>query len=940
MSRTQMAPATRVLCTCRKSATFQCINPATGIPQLGQLVSMKTQKSHLIKSEQHSVWVCGADKQGPSTHFDPSEFVQHELQSHADQAPDSLIPLLIGLSLDSEPPSLVGPSLDPSPLLVGPSSELDPPQDPFLGSDPPQDYNCARFFQHTSMHPTSPTITFISLKTALFYVTEMISTYTSSCMLKMDRELVRLVVTQGLQISPTQKQQSLSTPPILSYADEATIKAIPIDTRTVLKHLAIEPDVTHSFREGIEEALEQTAIRSSTPCDKKKEMSDIYDLRGWRELIGPDGHQFTANSNNITFGMFMDGINPHGNRISGKHVSITFIIMVCLSLPVSMRYNPEDIFLVGIAPGPKEPSLEQTNWILQPIIDQLAVLWKSGLCLLKTFQHPQGQVVSAALLTFFADLPALCRALGFAAPTATQMCSYCLLPKSEINHINLESWPKPELYCLDAKAEEAEKEAEKPQAEAEKKEAEAGQAKANTQPPPLVANKRQPATGKPPKNPQARLPRPPAPEEPETYFLEMLFVSNHRQTSLEVSNFHQLIERLNQIAPLKGANWIASNEWAKSLSNTNAPVTSRVQAYSNLKQGDVVYSNMKTNKSNCVVELKSNSPAKYGMIKMIFTHLRTPPGLHPVSSTWLAVHPLIPVPSNTNPFAQLKKYDSLGVALRRVEYSQEHIVLLDDVLAQCAWMTYKPEELGPAEHLTFKPAETGIVKPALPAGLYRLKTQSMSADLQLGMLLLPVRRDPTQPVGPHNVVVPVEFLANFELGPPNHPGARDFSLRTRMIALQSEPGAKIVINKAHNGPTDVQVKLVDLIEATLAGAGGLVVMSGYTHWTVFLRGCPGHDTIAVEGRRLTNDMIRLACSAEQVRQGAALIRLEQQDRAILDRIPLGRNAPELAISSLTTNACRPTTLTTGFLNDHTLTRPPLSDYLQRATSHKMLLINI
>ncbi|KAI7948522.1 hypothetical protein MJO29_010187 [Puccinia striiformis f. sp. tritici] len=812
--------------------------------------------------------------------------------------------------------------------------------------------------------------------------------------------------------------------------------------------------------------------------------------------------------------------------------------MVCLSLPVSMRYNPKDIFLVGIAPGPKEPSLEQTNWILQPIIDQLAVLWKSGLCLLKTFQHPQGRVVSAALLTFFADLPALCRALGFAAPTATQMS---------------------ELYRLDAEAKEAEKEAEKAQAEAEKNEAEAGRAKANTQPPPLVANKRQPATGKPPKNPQARLPRPPAPEEPETYFLEMLFgtstdpsdtkftpaagthewggewvppsdgkvifdgpvlshinstlkrihipkwikqaipvlgkasfgrlkadewrnlftiqlplilpaiwnnnysasesllhnfahlvslvnlalkrqmtllsalpiapnhhmafhlavslkrfgpsrawwsfsmeqlmghvlkstgnngigqlevtyltnfarianlrailgsnsfppsfqpyvnhirslyhpitfasqtVSNHRQTSLEVSNFHQLIERLNQIAPLKGANWIASNEWATSLSNTNAPVTSRVQAYSNLKQGDVVYSNMKTNKSNCVVELKSNSPAKYGMIKMIFTHLRTPPGLHPVSSTWLAVHPLIPVPSNTNPFAQLKKYDSLGVALRRVEYSQEHIVLLDDVLAQCAWMTYKPEELGPGmafettaivslnpEHLTFKPAETGIVKPALPAGLYRLKTQSMSADLQLGMLLLP----PT-----------------LNSGPPNHPGARDFSLRTRMIALQSEPGAKIVIHKAHNGPTDVQVKLVDLIEATLAGAGGLVVMSGYMHWTVFLRGCPGHDTIAVEGRRLTNDMICLACSAEQVRQEAALIRLEQQDRAILDRIPLGRNAPELAISSLTTNACRPDTLTTGFLNDHTLTRPPLSDYLQHVadqhlrTAFKNLHIN-
>ncbi|KNF00858.1 hypothetical protein PSTG_05993 [Puccinia striiformis f. sp. tritici PST-78] len=198
-----MAPATRVLCTCRKCITFQCINPATGIPQLGQLVTVKTQRLHLIKSEQHSVWVRGADKQGPSTNFDPSEFVRHKLQSHANQAADNLIPL-IGLSLDSEPPSLIGPSLDPSPLLVGPTSGLQ-----------------------------------VCLKTTLFYVTEMISTYTSSCMLKMDRELVRLVATQGLQTSSTQKQQSLSTPPILSYANESTIKAIPIDTQTVLKHMSL-----------------------------------------------------------------------------------------------------------------------------------------------------------------------------------------------------------------------------------------------------------------------------------------------------------------------------------------------------------------------------------------------------------------------------------------------------------------------------------------------------------------------------------------------------------------------------------------------------------------------------------------------------------------------------------------------------------------------------
>ncbi|KAI7949853.1 hypothetical protein MJO28_008674, partial [Puccinia striiformis f. sp. tritici] len=235
----------------------------------------------------------------------------------------------------------------------------------------------------------------------------------------------------------------------------------------------------------------------------------------------------------------------------------------------------------------------------------------------------------------------------------------------------------------------------------------------NTEPPSVGGKKHQPATkratatGKRPKNPRARLPQPPAPEELETYFLEMLFGTSTDPSDTKFippAGTHEWGgecvppsdgKRLNQIAPLKGANWIASNDWAKFLSNTNAPVTSRVQACSNLKQGDVVYLNMKTNQSNYVVKLKPNSPARYGTIEMIFTHLRTPSGLHPVSSTWLAVHPLIPVPSNTNPFAQLKKYELLGVALRRVEYSQEHIVLLDDVLAQCAWMTYKLEELGP-----------------------------------------------------------------------------------------------------------------------------------------------------------------------------------------------------------------------------------------------------
>ncbi|WAQ88805.1 hypothetical protein PtA15_10A225 [Puccinia triticina] len=174
--------------------------------------------------------------------------------------------------------------------------------------------------------------------------------------------------------------------------------------------------------------------------------------------------------------------------------------------------------------------------------------------------------------------------------------------------------------------------------------------------------------------------------------------TNRRQSTLEVGMLNQLIDWLNQIFPLEnGGQWTTSSKWSMSLASVNkAPVNSLIQIFPNLKQGNVVYSSMKTNESNCVVELKPGSQTKYGMIKTIFTHLRRAPGSKAVKDTWLAVHPLVTIRCNPNPFAQLQQYDAVGVALRKVEYDQEHIVLLEEVLAQCAWMTYKPKELVPA----------------------------------------------------------------------------------------------------------------------------------------------------------------------------------------------------------------------------------------------------
>lgn len=354
----------------------------------------------------------------------------------------------------------------------------------------------------------STAVILVQLKTALFYVTEMCSLYTSSCLLQLDRLLIKLLLTQGLN--------NHSPPQQLSYLDKMKFKTLPHDTWTVLSNLSIDPDLEYLMwcpacfvmypddknapkncshhrvpkveepkelegewdkleaelegaeelestsdqicgatlfkqcgsgrqpiqrfasqnlvdwlarlfcRENIEEALEKIACKSLSPFDSLAEMFDIQDSPIWQEFRGADGKQFTANSGNVVFGMFTDGINPYGNWQGGKCASVTFIIMVCMSLPVSLHYWPKNIFLVGIAPGPRKPSLEQVNWFLTPVVKQLQTLWSPGVYLSKTPLHPKGQLVSATLIPFFADLLALCRSLGFASHTAKRMCSYCL----------------------------------------------------------------------------------------------------------------------------------------------------------------------------------------------------------------------------------------------------------------------------------------------------------------------------------------------------------------------------------------------------------------------------------------------------------------------------------------------------------------------------------
>lgn len=107
--------------------------------------------------------------------------------------------------------------------------------------------------------------------------------------------------------------------------------------------------------------LDKSLIESARPYSPDQDIDDIHESSAWKKFKAPDVCQFTAKCGNMIFAMFVDGINPEGKKQTGRKVSITFVVLVCLALLFEMRYLVENIFIVGIAPGPNEPALEQMN---------------------------------------------------------------------------------------------------------------------------------------------------------------------------------------------------------------------------------------------------------------------------------------------------------------------------------------------------------------------------------------------------------------------------------------------------------------------------------------------------------------------------------------------------------------------------------------------------
>jgi len=191
-------------------------------------------------------------------------------------------------------------------------------------------------------------------------------------------------------------------------------------------------------RPGIPELCEKWRKRQVDPGF----MADIYDGQIWRDFQIVNGRDFLKSERNFALGINVDWFQPYKRR---KDRSVGVIYLVLLNLPREERFRWENVIIAGIIPEmKKEP--KTLNCFLNPIVDELKVLWKG--VKLQTSASNTPLVYRAALLMASSDIPASRKLCGFKGHAAHRACSKCFkffpssfAEKTDYSGFDVQNWP-------------------------------------------------------------------------------------------------------------------------------------------------------------------------------------------------------------------------------------------------------------------------------------------------------------------------------------------------------------------------------------------------------------------------------------------------------------------------------------------------------------------
>ncbi|KAJ6499739.1 hypothetical protein C8R47DRAFT_1184162 [Mycena vitilis] len=156
-------------------------------------------------------------------------------------------------------------------------------------------------------------------------------------------------------------------------------------------------------RPEIEDHLEKSALRSQNrpPPGNADVMHDIQDSPAWRSL-----GNFVWFPYNLVWAVYIRF--PRGR---GKVVSCGLIILYCLNLPIELRFLLQNVFIVGLIPGPGMPDVWQISHVLDSFVARLNAFKAPGKKV-PTHRHPDGTVVQCCVVPLIADLGAIRKVAG------------------------------------------------------------------------------------------------------------------------------------------------------------------------------------------------------------------------------------------------------------------------------------------------------------------------------------------------------------------------------------------------------------------------------------------------------------------------------------------------------------------------------------------------